>query len=138
MRVLRKIGYSFVGPLAGSATLLAYFVLTTRAWEPNHWQPFDIFLLIMTFTLPGWIIIGVPAVLFIDVQFIRILHWLLVLLIGAALGAFALFLISLIFGLVHYINLGGHWGPWYWLAMLVSTVAFAVYSALARQTPSAQ
>src|SRR6185312_12334417 len=63
MSVLRKIGYSFVGLLAGDGALLAYVTWSTRDLERNPWQLLKIFCLYAIFTVLGWIVVGVPAVL---------------------------------------------------------------------------
>jgi hypothetical protein len=137
MSPARKIGYSFLGLLTGDVALLAYFVWITRAWEHNHLQSLDIFLLYVIFTFPGWVVVGIPAVLLISPQTIRTLRWLSLLIIGAALGAFAQLLIFLLLASRHDVNLAGHGNQlaWYFeLSALVSTVAFAVYCALVRRT----
>lgn len=146
MNVVRKIGYSFLGLLAGDAALLVSLMWMLGAWDTSHLELIVFYLLLFTF--PGWIVVGIPAVLLMDVQLLRRLRWVLVILIGSALGALAWFLLwfsSFLFsGPHHHLNLAGHWG-WSWaewlgilLAMLVSTVAFAVYCALARRTSLAQ
>ena len=94
---------------------------------------------VLLFPLPGWIGIGIPAVLHMDVQLLKRLRWVLVILIGSALGVLAWGLLwfssPLFSGPHHHLNFAAHWGwslvEWseILLAMLVSTVAFAVYSA---------
>jgi len=146
MSVLRKIGYSFLGLLAGDVALLALLVWLSGGWDTSLLEIIVFYVLL--FTLLGWIVIGIPAVLLMDVQLLKRLRWVLVILIGSALGALAWFLLwifSDLFSGPHYhLNLAAHWGwslvEWSEIswAMLVSTVAFAAYSALARRTSSAQ
>ena len=141
MSVLRKIGYSFVGLLAGDGALLACITWSTRDLEHNPWQLLKIFCLYAIFTVLGWIVVGVPAVLLMDIAFIRRIHWPLVLLIGAVLGPLALFLIFLVLDILNgQFSLAGYWDDAALscaLAMVVSLVAFAVYCIFMRraQTP---
>ena len=132
----RKIGYSFVGLLAGDAALFAYFFLGIRPWEHGGWGALGFFPVYAFFSLLGWIVVGIPAVLFISMEFIAELSWLPLVLIGAALGVFAQFLIFLLLGSRGNLNLPGHWNEvaWYFMkAVIVSTAAFAVYCALIRR-----
>lgn len=131
-----RIGYSFLGLLAGNAALFAYFFLLARAWEPSHMQVLEIFPFYIAFSFLGWVAVGIPAVLLIRSEFIARLYWLPMLLIGAALGTFAQFLIFLLLGSRGYLNLPGHWNEvaWYFMmAVIVSTAAFAVYCVLVRR-----
>lgn len=143
---MRKIGYSFLGLLAGDAALIVSLMWMLGAWDTSHLEIIVFYVLLFTF--PGWIVVGIPAVLLMDVKFIRRLRWVLLILTGSALGSLAWFLLwfsSFLFsGPHHHLNLARHWGwstaEWFGisLAMLVSTVAFAVYCALARRTSPLQ
>jgi hypothetical protein len=132
----RKIGYSFVGLLAGNLALLMYLLLTTRAWELKSMGILEMFPFYVGFSILGWLVVGIPAVLLLRLKLVTRLHWLLVVVIGAALGALAQFLIFLVLGLRQNLNLTGHWNEVWWyfaLAGLVSTVSFGVYCALVRR-----
>ena len=139
---LLRVGYSFFGLLAGDAALFILFLLNAlRASLLLHGQlkaqcltAFGSFIPIAIVSVPGWLAVGVPAVLILSPQ--RVLQsplWLL-LAVGALLGPIAFFVIFLLLspGLPAaetFTNTSLLWA----CASLISAVAFAVHCALLRQ-----
>jgi hypothetical protein len=82
----RKIGYSFLGLLAGNVTLLLYFLwgaMRTRAWllsirrgAPNRVlaDALGMFAIYGISSMVGWALIGLPFVLLLPAQFVSRLH----------------------------------------------------------------
>lgn len=141
----RKIGYSFVGLLAGDAVLLLYMLssaIKTSVWlrsihmgEPNRVIPdaLEMFRLYGITSMIGWVLVGLPCVLLLRANFVARLHWLFVAMIGAGLGPVA-------FVTVSYSITGRRAagifrdGEMIWIiSVLISAVAFAVYCALVRR-----
>lgn len=145
----RRVGYAFIGLLAGNAAIAAYFLSTyLRGLLQFHSsvaaRPASqiligyagLMLLYGTFSLIGWLVVGLPAVVLLPLRMISRLPWLVILLIAAAIGVTAMFLILLLFS-------GGHLTPdsfsfrrfWlYWvLALLASMVGFPTYCWLIRR-----
>ncbi len=96
----RRIGYAFIGLLAGNAAIAAYFLSTyLRALLQFHSsvaaRPASqiligyagLMLLYGTFSLIGWLVVGLPAVVLLPLRMINRLPWLVILLIAAAIGA---------------------------------------------------
>jgi hypothetical protein len=151
---IKRLAYAFVGLLAGDTILLLYLVqnairlradlITLHIGEAGRQIPQAIqtFALYARLSFVGWLFVGLPIALLLPARFIRRLPWPLRLLVGAALGPLALFLI---FALVSDSSLAalahGHMIPGMFtgtasvwpLSILVSTVAFVVYIALLRK-----
>jgi hypothetical protein len=94
-------------------------------------RTWNIFVLYALFSIVGWILVGIPAVLLLPVARISQWPYPVCVLVGAALGPTALLLILFILGSgkLRVENTGSLWP----LAILVSTVSFVVYSALLRR-----
>lgn len=119
-------------------------LLALHMGEPGRQIPqaMQIFVLYARLSFVGWLFVGLPIALLLPAHFIRRLPWPLRLLVGAALGPLALFLIFVLVSdasrkaLAH-----GHMLPGMFtgtaslwpLSMLVSTVAFVVYVTLLRK-----
>lgn len=100
----RKIGYSFVGLLAGNLAMLAGLLLTSlfrdypylaKLRHAMYLEPrgaLRMWVWCAIFSLLGWAIVGVPAVLILSGNFVSRLHWLIAAVMGALLGIFALYL----------------------------------------------
>jgi hypothetical protein len=140
------MAYTFVGLLAGDAILLLYLLqnairvrsdfLAVHMGEPGRQIPqaIQIFVLYARISFVGWLIVGLPIALLLPAHFIRHLPWPIRLLVGAALGPLALFLIFAALAHGHMIPgmFTGTASLWP-LSILVSTVAFVVYIALLRK-----
>lgn len=86
-------------------------------------------------SIAGWILVGVPFALAVPARQVSCLAWPVVVLLGAALGLLAMFLV-LILLLAHQGSLRSfsldHTEIFWLFSMLVSTVSFLVYAALLR------
>lgn len=136
MNAARKIGYSFLGLLAGNVALFSFLLADAkvRGIKDIAFYMLPFYLL---FSIFGWILVGIPFVLVIQSEVITELHWLIVILIGLFLGALAQFFIFFLFEITGHLNLAGHWrgvAQYEELAMVISVVAFLVYWLLARRT----
>jgi hypothetical protein len=129
----RRISYSFFGLLAGDVAMLVVVSLITLLWEQNPLQTVGTFPFLMTCSLFAWVVVGIPAVLLTNASFVARSNWLSVIWIGALLGSIALVLTLSIVGHRAAGNLEGV-GYYWMLAVLVSSIACAVYRALVRQT----
>jgi hypothetical protein len=143
----RRLGYAFVGLLAGNAAIAAYFLsgylwalllnYSSIAGHPAR----DLLigfagmeLLYATFSLIGWLVVGLPAVFLVPVRILNRLPWLMIILMAAAIGVAAFFPIDLLLN-------GGHLSPdsfrrerldWL-LALLASIVGFPTYCWFVRR-----
>ncbi len=92
-----------------------------------------IFLPYGTFSVLGWILVGVPIAMAVPARFLLRLAWPLRLLVGAALGPLALLMIFVapfaIAGKIREFTLANTDGLWFFSGV-VSTVSFLVYTAL--------
>lgn len=139
---LLRIGYSFLGLLAGNAVLLILaFVNALQISLVLHGQveaqcltALGFFIPIAIVSVVGWLVVGVPAILILSPRrILRSSAWPL-LIVGALLGPAALFGIFLLLrpGLPKeetFTNTGILW----FSASLISFVAFAVHCALMRR-----
>jgi hypothetical protein len=151
---IKRLAYAIVGLLAGDAILLLYllqnairyraYLLAIHMGEPGLQIPqaLQIFVLYARLSFVGWLFVGLPIALLLPAHFIRRSPWLLTLLLGAALGPLALFLVlALVSDSSRAALAHGHMIPGLltgtaslWpLSILVSTIAFAVYVALLRK-----
>ncbi|MGC2162586.1 MAG: hypothetical protein WA634_11800 [Silvibacterium sp.] len=148
---IRKIGYSFLGLLAGNvASILTLLILATlqsfskfdtvrRAWQLSLPSALGMAALFALFSLAGWTVVGLPFVLLMPARVAARLHWLFAALIGGVLGALTL---SLIFWALNGWRLDWtganqaqqlrQWIPFLFIAVLISGTAFAVYCGLLR------
>jgi hypothetical protein len=151
---LKRLAYAFVGLLAGNAMLFLYLLqnairlranlLALHMGEPARQVPqaIQIFALYSRLSFIGWLFVGLPIALLLPTHFIKRLSWPLRLLLGAALGPLALFLIFVLISDTSRAALAhGHMVPGIFtgtaslwpLSILVSTVAFLVYVALCKE-----
>jgi hypothetical protein len=151
---IKRMAYAFVGLVAGDAILLLYLLqnairlradlLASHMGEPGRQIPqaLQIFELYAYVSFFGWLFVGLPVALFFSARSITRLPWPLSLLLGAALGPLALFLVIVLLSDVSRAALAhGHMLPgmftgttWLWpLSILVSTIAFVLYVALLRK-----
>ncbi len=142
----RKIGYSFVGLLAGNGASLAELLLIAfvqmlpafagfkAIWDMPISRALGLGTIFTNFSMPAWAVIGVPAVLFLRVRHIARLPWFLSVVIGAVLGGISLLLIFLGLnqGKLAMADLKVAWG-FGQSAALISGTAFVVYSVLVRR-----
>jgi hypothetical protein len=141
---LRRVGYSFVGLLAGDIALLfllvAHFVSQALV-HPTHDPMFgayqqassavEIWPFASVLVIAGWVVVGIPAVLFISSRTIRQEPWWTLLPLCAAMGPFAILFTDVLmsppevpdFDLTFY-------GPICLLAGFVSGIAFFVHCSL--------
>jgi hypothetical protein len=153
VNLIKRTAYAFVGLLAGDAILLLYLLqnairlradlLALHMGEPGRQIPqaLQIFVLYARISFVGWLFVGLPIALLLPAHFIRRLPWPLRLLVGAALGPLALFLVfALVSDSSRAALAHGHMIPGMFtgtaslwpLSILVSTIAFVVYVALLR------
>ena len=121
--------------------LLGPALVLLRGGYPGYWAQllspaWQMFLLYCAFSVFGWMLVGIPAVLALPPKVIVNWPWVVLICVGAAFGALALLLILLILG-AGRLRLE-HTGSLWPFAILVSTVSFVVYTALLlrRRTPS--
>jgi hypothetical protein len=146
---LRRLGCSLLGLTAGNAALLLF--LLQNAWrartallhdhvgQPYQQVPLALSLFAMeaVVSIIGWIVVGIPVVLLLPVGRLVHLHWILILLIGAALGPLALFIFFVLLShghLGHDVFRSTRWAFLY--SILVSVVSFVAYRILIRRAPS--
>jgi hypothetical protein len=143
----RKIGYSFVGLLAGNLVslillLLVALVLHTnsfehirKVWSLGIGQAFVWSWLVLIFSMIAWLVVGLPLVLLLRAEVIAGFHWMFAVLIGAIVGAFAMLLIFFAMNGGHLsiksLFAPGAYQPFY-LAALIAAIAFATYCKLVK------
>ncbi len=140
----KRLTYAFFGLLAGNAVPLVYLLWSalfvraemlrlhigeTARTVATYLEMFAIYAI---FSFIGWIIIGVPVVLFFSARFVRRLSWPLRVLVGTALGPLAVLVIFILLGRGHIDFQTAFRGTGFlWCySIVVSTVAFLVYAAL--------
>jgi hypothetical protein len=141
---LRRLAYSFIGLIAGDVILLLFLLhnairsrallLASHVGQPAVQIPlaFKMFAIYGTFSLAGWMLVGLPTAVLFPAHYVLRLRWALRAMIGAALGPFALVAILVLVnrGRVSFPASFAHMGVLWVLAMLVSAVSLAVYAAL--------
>lgn len=141
----RKIGYSFVGLLAGNGASLVELLLIAFAqmlpafagfkaiWDMPISRALGLGTIFAIFSMLAWAVIGVPAVLFLRVRHIARLPWFLAVVIGAVLGGISLLLIFLMLnqGKLKMADLKAA-GVFWQSAAIISSTAFVVYSVLVK------
>jgi hypothetical protein len=151
---IKRLAYAFVGLLAGDSILLLYLLqnairlranlLAIHMGEPGRVIPqaIQIFVLYGRLSFVGWLFVGLPIALLLPAHFIRRMPWPLRLLVGAALGPLALFLVITLVSdssrvaLEHGHMISGMFtgtASLWPLSILVSTVSFVLYVALLRK-----
>ena len=143
---LLRVGYSFLGLLAGDAALLFLGLFNAlRASLLQHGKLMSLmfrsalewFIPVVIVSIVGWLVIGVPAVLMISTGRILRTSWWPILMLGALLGPLALLVIFLL--LSRGMPSGqtfSHTGFLWACASLISTVAFGLHCALVRRSAS--
>lgn len=143
----RRLAYSFLAFVAGEAILLVYLVgnalheramlIAVHMGEPARQVPMalELFALYTSFAFVGWLLVGVPVVLFCSPTFIVGLSWPLRLVMGTALGPLSLFLVLLLLMLrIHTLSvltlMGGFPSVF---SIVISLPAFLVYAELLRR-----
>jgi hypothetical protein len=145
----RRVAYAFVGVLGGNAALLLFLLqnairlrsslLAMHMGEPALQIPhaLEMFAFYAPFSFVGWLFVGVPIALLFPARSIKRLWWPVRVLVGAALGPLALFLVFVLLSHGH-IDFSDHgtftrssllWA----FSILVSTVSFVLYAALLRE-----
>jgi hypothetical protein len=144
-----RIGYAFLGLIAGNAAIAAYFFsgyfwalllnYSSIAGLPSRniligYAGME--LIYGTFSFLGWLVVGLPIILLLPVRILNRLPWLAILLIAAAIGIAAFFPIYLLLN-------GGHLtsdalpfrrtGMYWFLALLASMAGFPTYCWLIRR-----
>jgi hypothetical protein len=141
---IKRLAYAFVGLLAGNTILLLFLLqnairirallLASHMGKPALEIPLALQMSVLyaSFSLAGWLLVGLPTALFVPVRSIMRLPWPVRLLVGAALGPFALLVIFVLLGHGH-IGFPASFTGTRMLrayAILVFAVSFAVYVAL--------
>lgn len=138
----KRLACALFGLLAGNAIPFVYFlwsalrvraeILRLHMGEPDRTVAtnLEMFAFYAIFSFIGWMIIGIPVVLFFPARSVTRLSWPLRALVGAALGPLALLLIFILLGRGHidFSFIGTGFLLCY--SIVVSTVAFLVYAAL--------
>lgn len=148
----KRVAYAFVGLLGGNVALLLFLLqnavrlradlLATHMGEPALQIPLalEMSAIYASFSLVGWLFVGVPIALFFPARSITRLSRPLRVLIGAALGPLALFVIFVLLsrGHINFNNPGTFTGSQsLWIfSILVSTVSFVLFVALLRKETS--
>jgi len=141
----RKIGYSFVGLMAGNAVSVVVLFLIAllpqleafaeirKGWNLPLSEALGLSLLIWLVSMGAWVIVGLPVVLLLQAEIVADFYWVTAGLMGAVMGAFAMALIYVAPNPRH-IDIAAFRNPetlcFFFLAALISGVAFAVYCAL--------
>jgi hypothetical protein len=142
---LRRIGYTFLGLLAGNASLLLWSLgnalrireemLRLHRGSPNDQisVALQLSLVYFVFSIGGWMLAGIPLALAIPARVIaRMSGW--TFLLGAVSGPISLFMVFSLIPNGHF-----NWERWrggmlFWIyAALIATVASAVYHVLLRR-----
>ncbi|HKW99515.1 MAG TPA: hypothetical protein VJN43_17375 [Bryobacteraceae bacterium] len=124
--VLKRLAYAIAGILAGDLALL--FSLFPYA--------LGLFPIYAVFSVVGWVLVGLPFVLTVPARVLARWPWPVIFIVGAILGPLALLLILLSLaamqGRLSAFSLS-HTETFWPFSILVSTVSFMVYAALARR-----
>ncbi|MBV8113269.1 MAG: hypothetical protein JO300_00905 [Silvibacterium sp.] len=143
----RKIGYSFLGLMAGNAVSLMALLLIAvvqrldafsgikGVWSINVGQAFGWSLVVWVYSMPAWAIVGLPVVVLLRPGLVADFYWITAALVGAMLGAFAMLLTFFVLngGRADLANLSDpSAGVPFYLAALIAGVVFAVYCSLVK------
>jgi hypothetical protein len=141
---LMRVGYSFLGLLAGDAALL--FLVLFKSFCASLQQHGKLMALLLKSTLEwfgvvaivsiaGWIMIGVPAVLILSPGRTLKTSRLLLVLVGALLGPLALLFVFLLLSRGKLSSATFTQTTFLWAcASVISTIAFGVHCTLVRRT----
>jgi hypothetical protein len=145
----RRVAYAFVGLLGGNAAMLLFLLqnairlraslLAMHIGEPALQIPHALeeCAFYAPFSFVGWLFVGVPIALLFPARSIKRLSWPVRVIVGAALGPLALFLLFVLLshGHIDFNDHGTFTGTsWLWaFSILVSTVSFVLYAALLRE-----
>lgn len=139
---LRRMGYSFLGLLAGNIALLLLFLFyALRTGMVLHsqlkfqfWSQIEAFFVFTLFSIVGWLVVGVPAVSILSSQSTARLPQLALLPIGALLGPLALLVIFVLLGRGRITaGIFTETGALWLYAAIISTIAFSVHCLLVRR-----
>jgi len=153
----RKIGYSFLGLLAGNVASLVGLVLIgvlqhlevfggiRQFWKINAGGALGLSLAICIVSMLGWLVIGLPTVLLLRAEIAADFYWAVSALIGAVLGVLTMVLLILAINQGH-LDTAALRNPqeigmnivFFSSAALISGVAFAVYCSLIKRAMSGQ
>jgi hypothetical protein len=145
----RKIGYSFMGLLAGNVVSLVVLLLVAllphldsfvgikKLWTLTVGDGLGLAFAIWLFSMAAWVVVGLPVVLLLRAEIAADLYLLTSAVAGAVLGAVAMLLMFMaldhdrldiaIFQKPETLGL-------FLLAALIAGVAFAVYCSLVKGT----
>jgi hypothetical protein len=143
----RRIGYSFLGFLAGDLAFMPCFVTLFQIQGFVHPRAglslglyqqvltaFEVWPLASICVFAGWVVVGIPAVLFISPRTICLEPWWTLIPLGTAMGPLAIFLWVVLVSLPEVPDLSlTLYGPAYLLAGLISGIAFFVHCFLIKR-----
>ena len=123
-----RLLYATIGIITGNALLLMFCLSV----QNGGWDFFALFA--MFGTIPGWLVVGIPVALMFPARLLTTAWWTVTcLVIGAALGPLAVFLIFLVMGIANRQFSLAYTEQYFGLSIGVSTVSFAVYAVLLRR-----
>jgi hypothetical protein len=141
----RKIGYSFLGLMAGnvaSTVLLLLIAVLPRLgvfagigqfWKLDIGEALGFAFVVWIFSMAGWVVVGLPVVFLLRAEIAADFYWITAALTGVVLGAFAMALIYVVPNPRH-ISIAVLWNietlKFFSLAALIAGVAFTVYCSL--------
>ena len=148
----QKIGYSFVGLMAGNGASLAVLLLIAvlpclgvftgvgQFWKLDIGETFGVSVAIWIVSLVGWVVVGLPIVLLFRAEIVTEFYLITAALIGAVVGLFTMFLMFLAINQGRLDTMALH-NPqtmrtvivFFTGAALISGVAFAVYCSLVKR-----
>jgi Na+/H+ antiporter NhaC len=142
--VMKRLRYALVSLLASNVVLLSllllnairirFMLMASHIGRPGEEIPqaFQMAFIYGFFSFLGWLIVGLPIVLFVPANSVLRLSLLLQLIIGVVIGPFALLAIFVILnhGQLHATSTFTNTSFLWTLSMLMSTVAFSIYCAL--------
>lgn len=140
----KRLGFAFLGLLAGNAILFVFLMTNAirnavilhvaRVGAPaaEITIALEVFLIYAACSFAGWIIVGLPTVLFIPARVLLRFGEMAKIVIGAALGPLALFLIFVLLSRGH-VSTFARTGVLWIYASVISTAAFWVYVALLKR-----
>jgi hypothetical protein len=147
----RKIGYSFVGLMAGNVVSVVVLLLMTvlpnldvfpairQVWKLGAGQALGLSIAIWLVSMLGWVVVGLPIVLLLRAEIVAEFYWITAALIGVVLGMLTMlvFLLAINQGRVDSLTASlrnpdalGRTVEFFCAAGLIAGVAFAVYCAL--------
>lgn len=145
----QKIGYSFVGLMAGNVVSLLVLVLISalpllhmfpeakKVWNLDIAQAMGLSLAIWIVSMLGWVVVGLPVVLLLRTEIVAEFYWITAALLGAVMGLLTMLLFYLAMNQGR-LDASAFRNPegirtmaiLFSAAGLIAGVAFAVYCAL--------